>query len=71
MLRIYLSNTSHNQTGAQEDSSSLLVDRSPTWTFKIQGALVDKDSSQTIPAPIPKFSSFFKRILIEVGSAQI
>ncbi|KAI8901336.1 SWI/SNF complex 60 kDa subunit [Globomyces pollinis-pini] len=65
-LRIFLSNTSANQPYDPVDESVPLPDRVPSWTFKIEGRLLDAPNTRKQPEYQPKFSSFFKSIMIEI-----
>jgi SWI/SNF-related matrix-associated actin-dependent regulator of chromatin subfamily D len=70
-LRIFLSNTSENQS-----EEEITMD-TPSWTFKIQGLLLDVFKTNKAPNtrkqtnPQPKFSSFFSKIGIEIQRDQI
>jgi SWI/SNF-related matrix-associated actin-dependent regulator of chromatin subfamily D len=56
-----LSNTSANQT-LEDSLKPNDPDYSPCWTFKIEGKLLEAKQSE----PQPKFTSFFKSIVIEI-----
>ncbi|KAJ3302674.1 SWI SNF, matrix associated, actin dependent regulator of chromatin, sub d, member 3 [Kappamyces sp. JEL0829] len=66
-MRLFLSNTAANQSvPGTDDPSSLLVDRSPSWTFKIEGRLLDIPNVRKQPENAPKFSALFKKVVIEI-----
>jgi chromatin remodeling complex protein RSC6 len=76
-LRICVSNTCDNQpSGYHLDASqSSSLKELPSWTLKIEGRLVDSKTGVPEVAgkhgPVRKFSSFFKRIVIEFDKEQM
>eukprot|EP01114_Cavostelium_apophysatum_P018211 TRINITY_DN5590_c0_g1_i1.p1 TRINITY_DN5590_c0_g1~~TRINITY_DN5590_c0_g1_i1.p1 ORF type:complete len:398 (-),score=68.24 TRINITY_DN5590_c0_g1_i1:3-1196(-) len=69
ILRLTARNFHHNQTGTYHTDSNLTgrLEEEPSWTFRIEGRLVDEQTKQPLPAmtqPKRLFSSFFRKILI-------
>jgi SWI/SNF-related matrix-associated actin-dependent regulator of chromatin subfamily D len=64
-LRVFLSNTSANQT-LEDSLKPNDPDYAPCWTFKIEGKLLDAPGMKKSNEPQPKFTSFFKSIVIEI-----
>jgi SWI/SNF-related matrix-associated actin-dependent regulator of chromatin subfamily D len=63
-----LSNTAADQThGLDEDSHfDLNNDNPPSWTFKVQGRLLDPLIPTKKAQPVQKLTSFFKSIIVEL-----
>ena len=59
-----MSNICANQA-LEEGLNPLEADQAPCWTFKIEGRLLDNTKGKPTE-PQPKFTSFFKSIVIEV-----
>ena len=45
------------------------TDRTPSWTFKMEGRLLELNT-KVQPENKPKFTSFFKRVVIEIQRDQ-
>ncbi|KAI8879823.1 SWI/SNF and RSC complex subunit Ssr3 [Backusella circina FSU 941] len=67
-LRIFLSNTAADQThGMDEDNNfELNTENPPSWTFKVQGRLLDPLIPTKKAQPVQKLTSFFKSIIVEL-----
>jgi SWI/SNF-related matrix-associated actin-dependent regulator of chromatin subfamily D len=59
-----MSNICANQS-LEEGLNPLEADQAPCWTFKIEGRLLDNTKGKPVEQQ-PKFTSFFKSIVIEV-----
>lgn len=73
ILRMYVFNTYANQTQNPNASFQQHYAEGPTWTLRIMGRVLEPDdpeadgnSSKPANPSLPKFSSFFKRITIQL-----
>ncbi|KAI8927430.1 hypothetical protein BC831DRAFT_398627, partial [Entophlyctis helioformis] len=73
-LRVFVSNLAVNQladtqdglTSKLEDVYDMSSARIPEWTLKIEGRLIDALYMRKPPPYQPKFSSFFKSVVVEL-----
>ena len=75
VLRVFLSNMSHNQPWSKEGMIGFGVtegdEDTPSWTLKIEGKLLD-DSPKTGKSGTPKkFSSFVRSLVVEFDRSSI
>ncbi|KAI8365192.1 uncharacterized protein BYT42DRAFT_505765, partial [Radiomyces spectabilis] len=69
-LRVFVSNTSSDQSGLSNENGGESFDltngQAPSWTLKIEGTLLDSANSTNQSLPTPKFTSFFRSIVVDL-----
>ncbi|XP_024519405.1 SWI/SNF complex component SNF12 homolog [Selaginella moellendorffii] len=72
-LRMYVFNTYANQVNNHDPHMGYNPGEPPSWTLRIMGRIVGDDGETESAAakslPFPKFSSFFKRITVQLDPA--